>query len=276
MIRIFVGCAANHDDAESMATLEHSVRSRTAAEVEFIWMRLSKSVTSPFFSNGIRGWQTKLWATPFSGFRWLVPALCNFSGKAIYCDSDVIALADIQELWDQEFQIGRVVMAKGGDESWRYCVSLWDCAAAKRHIPPAQNLMANPMSHKNLIAKFKNSANRLVQPFVGNWNCIDGEDYDDLTNPEIKMLHYSSEAHQPHLRYAVPRMKATGGRHWFDGEVKRHWREDVIALFEREYAAARAAGYDVERYTNESPFGDYVKASQKNYQSNKWGRAHVG
>ncbi|MGC1310054.1 MAG: glycosyltransferase [Phormidesmis sp.] len=39
-------------------------------------------------------------ATAFSMARWAIPQWCDYQGKAIYCDSDQIALADITELWD--------------------------------------------------------------------------------------------------------------------------------------------------------------------------------
>jgi hypothetical protein len=275
VIKIFVGCAANHDDAESQMVLEHSLRSRSSSELEITWMKLSRVITSPFYSERSSGWQTQLWATPFSGFRWAVPELCSFQGRAIYMDSDCVALSDIADLWSQAFLPGKVVMAKGGEDSWRYCVALWDCEAARAQLPSVKAMMADRMAHKNLMTKFKENQT-IVQPFEGNWNCVDGEDYSDLSDPAIKVLHYSSEAHQPHLKYAVPRMTKAGRRHWFDGRVQVHWRRDVIDLFEREYQAALNAGYRVEDYTKDPVFGTYDKASQANYRTNRWGAAGAG
>src|SRR5215207_9690112 len=128
MIRVFVGCAANHEDIESQAVLEWSIRKHASEPVSITWMQLSRDPASPW-----SGWNTSQWVTPFSGFRWAIPAVCGYEGKAIYCDSDVIFMADIARLWDQEFESGKAVMAKGGN-SWRLCVSLWDCAEMQAHL----------------------------------------------------------------------------------------------------------------------------------------------
>ena len=64
-VRVFVGCAPNHEDAESQAVLEHSIRKHASLPVDITWMKLSRDPVSPF-----SGWNTELWPTPFSGFRW--------------------------------------------------------------------------------------------------------------------------------------------------------------------------------------------------------------
>src|SRR6267378_6473230 len=38
--------------------------------------------------------------TEFSLYRYLIPELCSFEGKAIYLDSDMVCLRDIGELFD--------------------------------------------------------------------------------------------------------------------------------------------------------------------------------
>src|SRR5688500_13788101 len=40
--------------------------------------------------------------TEFSNYRFLIPQLCGFVGRAIYLDSDMICLADIAELFCAE------------------------------------------------------------------------------------------------------------------------------------------------------------------------------
>lgn len=260
MIRVFVGCAANNEDAESCCVLEHSIRSRSSLPVSITWMRLSSDPTSPFFSDGSRGWRTDTWATPFSGFRWAVPDLCSFEGKAIYCDSDVIFLADIAELWGQEFESGKVVMAKGG-KSWRLCVSLWDCAAAAAYVKQLSYLRSQPGAHQEMIARFKGAS--FVQEFAGQWNYCDNEDFGPLS--DAKVVHYTDMATQPHLRYAIPRLAKAGRKHWFNGKVSAHPRSEIVALFDREFEAAKAAGYTPDRYEPEIPFGDYRKRDLRAY-----------
>ena len=261
MIRIFVGCSANHEDAESQAVLEYSIRERASEPVEITWMVLSQDPASPFYCAPDKGegWITQQWATPFTGFRWIVPGLCDFKGKAIYMDSDVIVLADIADLWRQEFMPGKIVIAKA-DVPWRFCVSLWDCAAAQRWAVPRDDLMRRADGHRYMTRRYSQNPSA-VQKFDGNWNCLDGEGYDSLSDPEIKAIHYSSMRHQPHLKYATERLALSGGQHWFDGEPAEHWRPDLQDLFDREFAAAEAARYFTEDYCGGPIFGPYKKAS---------------
>ena len=263
MIRIFVGCASG-DDIESQAVLEYTLRLHASQPFEITWMQQSRDPSSPF-----HGWRTETWSTPFSGFRWAVPELCNFEGRAIYMDSDCIVMADIAELWNQRIQPGKCVLAKGA-ENWRFCVSLWGCSSARPLMMPINLLKATPGAHQTMISQFVHS--KAVLPFKGNWNCIDGEDYADLNDPDIKVIHYSSENTQPHLLYAVPRLAKEGRDHWFDGRVERHWRKDIEALFDKMLSAAKAAGFDPENYQPAQPFGSYRIASHKNYHSHRWAK----
>lgn len=262
-IRVFVGCAPNDADLESQAVLEWSIVKHSSRPVDITWMQLNRNPDSLWFSDPEQGlgWRTETWATPFSCFRFSVPRACDYEGKAIYTDSDVIFLADIAELWDQQFKPGKCVMGKGGG-SWRLCVSLWDCAAARGWLPDYDFLRSNPHSHANLCATVRNG--KMVQAFEGNWNCLDGEDL-DLTDPSLKALHYTAMSNQPHLRHAIPRLAAEGRKHWYDGKVEPHWRKDVIELFECMLVEAKDNGFRPENYAV-PPFGDFRKRGLKNYR----------
>jgi hypothetical protein len=41
-------------------------------------------------------------ATAFSMARWAIPAWCGYQGRAIYCDSDQLALSDLIDLWQTD------------------------------------------------------------------------------------------------------------------------------------------------------------------------------
>lgn len=269
MIKVFVGCAANGEDIESQIVLEHSMRRHCSYDIDIIWMKLSRNQESPFGN-----WRSDLWATPFSGFRWAVPELCGFEGRAIYVDSDIIVKDDIAKLWNVPIDLGKIVVAKGGSDGWRFCVSLWDCAAAKQYIPSIKDMKLDTTAHQKMVNLLSSSKGMgLVQPFSnGNWNCIDGEDYRNINDPDIKILHYSSEAHQPQLRHCVDRLAASGMKHWFDGNIKQHWRPEIEMLFDRELDEAYKQGYSIESYEPEILYGAYVKRSQKNYRSHAWAK----
>lgn len=259
-IRVFVGCAPNHEDAESQAVLEYTLRSHASEDVQITWMKLSNDPSSPF-----HGWNSRNWPTPFSGFRWAVPALCNFEGRAIYMDSDMIVMSDIAELWNMPIAPNCAVRAKS---SGRLCVSLWNCS----HPDVAREL---DFIKNNATVHYGAS----VEPFPKdqNWNCLDGEDYPSIFHKDIKCLHYTSMPHQPHLPHALTRLKREGRTHWFDGKVTTHWRPEIVELFNTLLIEATRNGYSYEDYCRDPIFGDYAKGSVAALQGAvpSWGKRTV-
>lgn len=254
MIRVFVGCAPNGEDAESLAVLEYTLRLHASEPVEITWMALSRDASSPFF-----GWNTGNWATPFSGFRYAVPSLCGFAGRAIYVDSDFIFLADIAELWRQEFQPGKVAM-RHPRVSWRLCISLWDCERAEAVLPPIDVIRANSRTVATVMRDGK-----FTQAFDGEWNCLDGEGR-ALGDPAVKAIHYTDMSCQPQLRHALPRLKREGKRHWYNGPVRPHPRADIQGLFDKLLGEAQSNGYRVENYIPAQPYGEFSKADLARYR----------
>lgn len=261
VVQVFVGCSANQEDLESQSVFEWSLRKHSSLPVSITWMRLSSDPTSPFYCNTEqgKGWRTEHWATPFSALRWHCAELCDYKGKAIYFDSDFIVFGDIAELWEQKFELGKVVLAKGGN-TWRLCCSMWDCEAARKHLPILSSLQADPYSHRKLTQKF-GSGSSLVQAFQGDWNNLDGRDGTRLDDPKLKALHYTAMNHQPHLEYAIPRLAALGRKHWYDGPVQAHPRKDVRNTFGTLLGEAKANGFPPEYYMDAPLFGKYNKRS---------------
>ncbi len=104
VVRIFIGSG----DASTLErkTLIHSIKRTTSRDLE-IWHYNGTSNTienekgeqlpcpkRPALAKHHR------YATEFSLFRFYLPQLCNFQGKALYLDSDMIVLSDIGELYD--------------------------------------------------------------------------------------------------------------------------------------------------------------------------------
>src|SRR5210317_1933596 len=142
MIKLFVGCDPNGCDAESQMVLEYTARKHCSEDIEIVWMQHSNDPESFW-----HGWNSKTWATPFSGFRWGIPAYCNFEGQAIYMDSDMIIQGDLAELWNEEWNDSSIIMGKGG---WRFCVSKWNCERAKEVLPPIEDIKSEPYAHQRL------------------------------------------------------------------------------------------------------------------------------
>ncbi len=255
-IRIFIGCPANNEDLESQAVLDWTLHKHASAPLEITWMKLSHSSSSFWYSRkeaGL-GWNTTGWATPFSPFRWAIPEFCNFEGRAIYMDVDMMVMADIAELWNAPMRNEAFAIAKAPKT---FCCSLFDCARAKAYLPPVARLRSEVGLYRTVRKSFNST---LVQAFgdLGNWNCLDGEDYKSLYDPAIKNIHCTSIPTQPQMKHALPRLAAAGQKHWYDKEPLRpHRRADVPALFEVLLAEAKANGYGPEKYQTAEVFGEY-------------------
>ena len=88
VIRVF--CGTEPKTALACKVLEHSIRSRTRSEVQFV------SMVGPDWEYSTEGFRQ---GTGFSLRRWMIPKACNWQGRAIYLDADQTVLGDIAELW---------------------------------------------------------------------------------------------------------------------------------------------------------------------------------
>lgn len=257
-IRIFIGSSANDEDLEFQAVVHYSLERHASEPLDITWMRLSRDPSSFWYSDPQkrRGWSTVNWATPFSALRWGIPAACNFEGKAIYMDLDMIAKADIAQLWNQELPDGCAMLAKPE----AICVTLYDCARMRKVLPPIEQIKTRVgwQTRQYVIRQ-----PGVVKAYAGNWNCLDmrrdsGGEYEDVNDPDIKILHFTRIPTQPHLPYAMQRLKQEGRKHWYRKEaIRPHHRKDAVAYFDRELTGAIAAGYALDNYRNPTPFGDY-------------------
>lgn len=238
VIRLFVGADGNNNDLESQSVLEWSVRKHASEPVEIIWMQNGRKPWA--------GWQTSSARTPFSHFRWSIPAVCNWEGRAIYTDSDFCFVADIAELWRQPMH-GRVFLARNPEGKTKTCCMLFDCAAAKGHVPTLA-VLKDQRDAQGFCSNYFKINRHLVGAFEGDWNAIDLKGYDDIADPRIKAIHYSRIEHQVHLKYALPRLAADGQAHWYTGPTGPHPRPELQTLFDTLLVEAIAHGYPPERY----------------------------
>jgi hypothetical protein len=249
-VRLFVGTSCNNHDLEAQAVLEFSVRLYASLPVDITWMQMSKD--GPW-----SGWRTETARTPFTHYRWSLPAVCGYEGRAIYTDSDFIFRADVAELWRQPIPEPAILLTKNPEGKVRTCCMLFDCARAKGHIPDLDALRRR-ISPQDSITSYLKTYRHLMAPFEGDWNCIDLKGYEDINDPRIKAIHYSRVECQPSLRHAKKRLEDEGKTHWYKGPTGPHWRPELIDLFDRILVLARENGYPPEKYRIE-PHGDYVK-----------------
>jgi lipopolysaccharide biosynthesis glycosyltransferase len=224
-IRMFIGSSANGEDAIAEMTYEYTLRKNTKRDLEIIWMRQTNDESSFWYGfNDVR------WSTPFSGFRWAIPEYCNFEGRAIYTDVDMLNFRDIGELFDLSIPEDKWMLARdgyrfGGKE---FCVILFDCDKFKDKIQPMSYWKKTKSYHQEFINVFQ--YRNLVGELDPSWNSHDGD-----IEP-FNILHYTRMATQPWK----PK--------WYIGETQEHPRKDLVDLFWNLSEEAKANGYKIEDY----------------------------
>lgn len=236
-IRLFVGADGTNCDLESQMVLEYSARKHCSLPLEIAWMQQSSK--GPW-----SGWNCSTGRTPFTHFRWSVPAVCNYQGRAIYTDSDFIVVGDFAELWHQP--IPNVALVRNAIGKLSTSCILFDCAKARGYVPTLDKLRAMPDAHGTMLNYFR-AHTELLSPCEGNWDCGDLRGY-TLDDPSVKAVHYTRIETQLHLKYAIPRLQEEGRQHWYTGDVFPHPSSELVECFDRLYAEAQAAGYSLEQY----------------------------
>ena len=183
-IKVFIGSCIHNLKAE--IALEHSIRKHTDRKVKIVWMR-----TTTYGDPAFQGWNKYRWGTGFSLFRWVVPELCYFEGKAIYMDVDMLVIGDIGELWDKEIPEDKALYSIPNNSS----VMLMDCAKFKslEYVNSLEVLKTENENYMNTMMKGLRNDN-LIAPLDRAWNCFDGDGY---INGVTKLIHYTALNTQP-------------------------------------------------------------------------------
>ena len=236
MTRLFIGSSSNGEDAQIEAVYEYTLRKNSKKHLEINWMRQTADQDSFWYHEN-----TEMWSTPFSGYRWFIPEHCNFEGRAIYTDCDMINFKDINELWNFDMK-GKPLAARRGDRfgGHEFCVMLIDCQKMKEHIVPVSRQADLTEYHKRMISKFSGNE-ELVEDLDPRWNCLDGE---DLAINDIWQLHYTNMATQPWRPS------------WYTGSQTGHPREDIEQLFWSKLDECTLAGQGPKEFEHE--IDDYL------------------
>jgi hypothetical protein len=248
-IRLFVGTSPGGEDYEAEAVLEWSARKHCSLPLEIVWMRQAKK--GPY-----AGWNCSTGRTPFSHFRWSIPAMCDFSGRGIYCDVDFVFRGDLAELWRED--IPAILVTKPGAAD---CI-LFDNAKCKGHIPSLEELkrLSDPNGH---VTKYLKTHPELVTAYTsGNWNHKTGKNTTPdlgVFSPQTKAVHYTRIENQLHLKHALKRLGKKG--HWYTGPTFAHPTPDLQTLFDDLLVEAQANGLTYESYQ----YGSDVKLVRSDF-----------
>ena len=239
MIKLFIGSSSKGEDKDIEIAYEYSINQNTKEDVQIEWMRQSDDPKSYWGC-----WETHTWPTPFSGFRWGIPEFCNFEGRAIYTDCDMINFRDMKELWETDLE-GKPIAARKGQRfgGHEFCVMVIDCAKMKDLIIPKERLMKISESHQRYIYTFSGQSHH-VKDLDPRWNVLDGE---DKKFEDMYQLHFTNMATQPWKPG------------WYTGQPMKHPREDVVKMYYKKVGEAKLAG--MQPYT---PGKDYPTLNEYN------------
>lgn len=152
--------------------------------------------------------RVKYWnATEFSLYRFLIPELCGYRGRAIYIDSDIVCLQDIGELFDTDLQ-GADFLAKaeaypGRAESlWGLSVVLFDCDRCRFPLEQfIDDLEAGLYDYRDLLCmspRFLAHHSYRIGQLDPRWNSF------DYADRETRLIHYTDLKRQPWKRSGHP------------------------------------------------------------------------
>jgi len=136
--------------------------------------------------------------TEFSLYRFLIPELCNYQGRAIYIDSDTICLSDIGELFDTpmgdaDFLARRVT--NPDEVLWGLSVMLIDCQRCRfdlERVVDAIDAGVYSMSDfSRMSPRFLAYHPYRVGELDPAWNMFDQSD------SRTKLIHYTNLYMQP-------------------------------------------------------------------------------
>ena len=176
--------------------------------------------------------------TEFSLYRFLIPQLCEYTGKAIYIDSDTICLSDIGQLFDTPLD-GADFLAKPdayeGEQLWGLSVMLIDCERCRfdleQIIDEIDSGLYSMTDFSVMAPKFLTHHPYKIGRLDPHWNVFDQRD------DQTKLIHYTNLLTQP---WKYPNHPY--GELWFD-------------YFDQ----ARAAGYITDRDLELSMIRSYVR-----------------
>lgn len=196
-IRVFIGTEPRQWIAE--AVLRYSIEHHCTREVRISSMDASLGGTWSGWEIGRRPDSAPtarvnelgqaVWYTGFTNFRWAIPEVCGFEGRAIYFDVDMLVLGDVAELASLPMEAAALSLLP--EET---SVMLMDCAAFAR-IPgwPRIEQMKRsglPIQHYAGVVHRHGGFGQLPP----QWNCLDGRGF---TISGTRLVHFTDMATQP-------------------------------------------------------------------------------
>lgn len=192
MVKIFIG--TDRSQRLALKVLSHSIKSNTNAKVDIQSME-GIAIPEP---KDVRQSQR----TGFSFARWAIPELCNYQGKAIYLDADMLLFSDIGDLWNSEMGDATIAIVDGRNSEKcasgiklnknETSVMLIDCSKAKWNLAELVSGLDCKYDYHGMMSDLcfleESDINRNI---ARSWNSMDY--WDD----NVDLVHYTNVPTQP-------------------------------------------------------------------------------
>lgn len=193
-LRIFIG--TDHDQIVAQRVLEYSIRKHASIPVEVTAMidldiRLPKDPQNQPRTN-------------FSYYRWKIPELCGYRGRAVYMDADMLVFGDVAELAKLDFDGAEVLCsAPERPDQWknsaRYfghknlAVMVIDCERAKWRVDDIiDSLDRHEFTYEQLFGEVCiTDPARVHERVPATWNEL------ERFSEHTRLLHYTVVPTQP-------------------------------------------------------------------------------
>lgn len=222
-IRVF--CGADRNEWLPRQVLEFSLRQCASMPIEVETID-NGDVPTP---HDPRFWPY----TRFSFGRFSIPARCGFAGRAIYLDSDMVALSDIAEVWRLPFGDAKILIEQGAlaksERGKQAAVMMLDCAALDWEAEKIVAGLGEYYAYNELMSLAPvTTPGDIVDAIPAGWN-----ELDDHVPGRTRLIHYTTIRTQPWIAAGHPQ-----AQHFFDA-LRRMLKAGAIdmAAIEREIAA---------------------------------------
>jgi len=198
-IRIFVGTSET-EDRWIERVLVYTLLQNTERELEITMLRPSM----------FEDWDKTGWGTPFTCFRYAIPHMCDFKGKAIYMDCDQMNFRDIGDfydtdlgdcafgmVWDELNMNPKEFAGTDRERGWfSDSMVLIDCEKAAQWIDPIEDIAKCNWGYKNVFSKKIGSPYRekvedvIIKRMDARWNSFDGYVTDGAATDRLDQQQY--------------------------------------------------------------------------------------
>ena len=192
-IRVYV--AATASESLPVKILEYSIKQHCSATVHVMAL-CDANIEIPVptsVANRSR--------TPFSFQRFLIPKIQEYTGRAIYLDSDMLVFKDIRQLWNLSLGDSDVLTTYSESASGRkpqFSVMLLDCNKLTWDINEiVSQLNSGTLNYKKLMYDFTLAKTRSA--IVPSWNTLES-----YKHGSTALLHFTDMNTQPWVSHINP------------------------------------------------------------------------